>query len=111
MQYDRVLVYTKKGNLLSYLRTDKVMRSCPKANVEGLERYYGEERNIQLVAKIRWESNGQYGKEKCICKIQCPVNPLPVKGEFELPCLDSLRMFLKANGWELKQDMCSGWFK
>lgn len=111
MQYDRVLIYTKKGNLLGYLHTDRVMRSFSKANAESLEKFYGEERNIQLVAKIRWETNGQRSKEKCFCKIQCPVNPLPVKGEFELPSMDSLRMFLKANGWELKQDVCAGLFE
>lgn len=111
MQYDRVLIYTKKGNLLSYMHTDKVMRSCSNGNKERLEEYYGKERNIQLVAKLRWETNGQRGKAKCICKILCPINPLPVEGEFTLPSLDALRMFLNADGWELKQDVCACLFK
>ena len=111
MKYERVLVYTKKGNLLDYACTDKVMRSFSSANSASLKEFYGNERDIQLIAQIRWETNGQYGKEKCICCIKCPVNPMPVKGEFELPSLDSLRMFLKANGWELKQDLYCGLFK
>lgn len=110
MKYDRVLVFTKKGNLLDYLHTDKVTRSFSNANHNALKEFYGKERDIQLIAQIRWETNGQYGKEKCICRIKCPINPLPVKGEFELPSLDSLRTFLKADGWELKQDLYKGLF-
>ena len=108
MKYDRVLVYTKKGNLLDYLNTDKVRRSYPNMN-ENAAQYYGQEREIRLIAQIRWENNGR-NNDKCFCRIKCPVNPLPTKGEFELASLDALRMFLKANGWELKQDICSGWF-
>lgn len=110
MNYNRILIFIKKGNLLDYLETDRVRRSFPSMS-DSVKQYYAQEREIQLVARIRWETNGQYGKEKCICNIKCPINPLPVKGEFELPSLDSLRAFLKANGWELKQDMCAGWFK
>lgn len=108
MQYQRVLIFTKKANLLNYLQTDKVASRC---SVEKAKEYYGREREIQLIARIRWETNGQYGKEKCVCSIKCPVNPLPVKGEFELPSLDSLRSFLKANGWTLKQDVYAGLFE
>ena len=111
MKYDRVLIFTKKGNLMQYLCTDKVSRTYSNANAEGLRQYYGQEREIQLIARIRWEATENRGKDKCFCSIKCPVNPLPVKGEFELPSLDSLRMFLNANGWALKQDMCAGWFK
>lgn len=105
MKYDRILIYTKKGNLMSYLTTDKVACSFRNANAERLTAYYGREREIQLIACIRWE------ERRCFCKIKCPVNPLPVKGEFEVPSLYSLRNFLKANGWEQKHDMYSGWFE
>lgn len=116
MQYDRVLIFAKKGNLLDYLQTDKVNRSYPNMS-DRAKQYYAQEREIQLVARVRWEDypvstrNGIVQMPKCFCNIKCPVNPLPVKGEFELPTLESLRIFLKANGWELKQDYCSGWFK
>ena len=111
MKYDRVLIFTKKGNLLQYLHTDKLARTYPNANRSGLEQYYAQEREIQLIARLRWETVATSNKDKCFCHIKCPVNPLPVKGEFELPSLDTLREFLKANGWELKQDICAGWFK
>lgn len=117
MKYDRVLVYTKKGNLLDYLNTDKVSRENNGLCLENVQKYYAQEREIQLVVSARWEDfpvstrKGIVQMAKCFCRIKCPVNPLPVKGEFEVPSLDSLRRFLKANGWELKQDMGSGWFK
>lgn len=117
MKYDRVLVYTKKGNLLDYLHTDKVSRANSSLCQDNVHNYYAQEREIQLVVSARWEDfpvstrKGIVQMAKCFCRIKCPINPLPVKGEFEVPSLDSLRRFLKANGWELKQDMGSGWFE
>lgn len=115
MHYDRVLIFTKKGNLMDYLCTEKVSRSIP--NVEKAKEYYGQQKEIQLVARLRWEDfpvsapKGIIQMPKCFCNIKCPVNPLPVKGEFELPSIDALHSFLKANGWKLKQDIYSGWFR
>ena len=114
--YDRVLIFTKKGNLLDYLETDKVRRSFPNMS-DNAKQHYAQEREIQLIARVRWEDypvstrNGIVQTPKCFCSIKCPVSPLPVKGEFELPNIESLRRFLKANDWELKQDYGSGWFK
>lgn len=117
MTYDRVLIYTKKGNLLGYLHTEKVRKENAGYANSSVKAYYEEEREIQLIACLRWEDfpvstrNGIVQVPKCFCKIKCPVNPLPVKGEFELPSLDSLRGFLKTNGWTLKQDVRAGLFK
>lgn len=117
MKYDRVLVYTKRGNLLDFLNTEKVSRTFSNANRDNLVKFYGEEREIQLIASIRWEDfhvstrNGIVQMPKCFCRIKCPVNPLPVKGEFELPSFDALRLFLKANGWILQEDVSSKWFE
>ena len=115
MKYDRVLIFTKKGNLMQYLCTDKVSR--PMSNVEKATEYYAQEREIQLIACLRWEDypvstrKGIVQMPKVFCKIKCPVNPLPVKGEFEVPSIEALRSFLKANGWTLKQDVSSHLFQ
>lgn len=106
MKYDRVLVYTKQGNLLRYLYTGKVAHMYRNANQEGIKQYYEREREIQLIARIRWDANGN-----CFCSIKCPVNPLPVKGEFEIPTISALHSFLNANGWTFKQNMRASWFK
>ena len=97
MKYDRVLIYTKKGNLMQYLNTGKVSRTFSNANADSLRQYYGQEREIQLIARIRWESN------KCFCSIKCPINPLPVKGEFEVPSYSVVERYLRNNGWQFKQ--------
>lgn len=107
MNYDRVFIFTKKGNLLDYLGTEKVRKANSGYASSSVKAYYEEEREIQLILSVRWDCN----EPRCFCKIKCPVNPLPVKGEFEAPSFDSLRTFLKANGWTLKQTIASWMFK
>lgn len=115
--YDIVLIFTKKGNLLKYLQTEKVSRTFSNPNSEAVQRFYSAEKEIQLIACLRWESytvstrNGIVKMPKCFCRIKCPVNPLPVKGEFELPSVDALYSFLKADGWELKNKLHSWMFQ
>ena len=110
-KYAKAIIFTKKGNLHDYLYTDKVCYRQFNANPsERTRAYYEAEREIQLIALMRWETDGAK-KSKCFCRIKCPVNPLPVKGEFELPCVEALRKFLEANGWTFKQTIYSGMFE
>lgn len=117
MKYDRIIIFTKSGNLLKYLQTARVSGRFSNANAESVQRDYGAEREIQLVACLRCEDfpvstrTGYVQMPKYFCKIKCPVNPLPVKGEFELPSLDALYSFLKADGWKIKQSIGSWMFK
>lgn len=96
-KYTMVYIYTKKGNLLPYI-TGKMMRTVhtPEES-KRLCDYYAKEREIQLIALFRWK-NG-----KVFCKIKCPINPLPVKGEFEVPSTGVLADFLVKEGWSFKQ--------
>lgn len=97
-KYTIACIYTKKGDLLPYLYTDKVCYNHFKGEPsEGAKMMYARERDIQLIALFRWEGN------KVFCKIKCPVNPLPIKGEFEAASMAVLDKFLKANGWSFKQ--------
>ena len=110
-RYDRAIIFTKKGNLHDYLYTDKVCYGGLSGKpFEQAKAYYESEREIQLIALIRWETDGPK-KSKLLCRIKCPINPLPVKGEFELPSSGSLRRFLKANGWAYKQTVFPGMFE
>ena len=110
-RYDRAIIFTKKGNLHEYLYTGKVCYGALSGKPsEQAKAYYEAEREIQLIALMRWETDGP-GKSKCFCRIKCPINPLPVKGEFELPSMESLYKFLKANGWTFKQKLYSGMFE
>ena len=95
-KYTMVCIYTKNGNLLPYF-DHKLMINVTKEEAESMRKYYAREMEIQLIAMFRWE-NG-----KCFCKIKCPINPLPVKGEFEVPSTGVLNGFLVKEGWQRKQ--------
>lgn len=86
-KYQVVTIYKKRSNLLAYYEQDAATNQhLPKA-------HYEKERNVCLKLMTRREGS------KLFCKIKCPINPLPVKGEFEAPNFNVLRRFLQANGW------------
>lgn len=103
MKYDIVYQFTKKGNLLDYFhqRVDG-MNIATAERYDYWQEYYAREREINLYAMVRYSMV----PDECtqvICKIKCPINPLPVKGEFVIPSESSLITFLRANGWDYKQ--------
>ena len=103
MKYDIVYQFTKKGNLLDFFR-----QKADKMNIATAERYdywheyYAREREIALYAMIRYQDVPNE-RTKLICKIKCPINPLPIKGEFELPGMSALVRFLAEKGWVFEQ--------
>lgn len=99
-KYSTVWVYTKRTNLSAYLTCVKLMElASNQQQADAWRKYYAKEKEVQLIALLRWE------KGKCFCKIKCPINPLPVKGEFEVPSTTALADFLKANGWCFKDKL------
>lgn len=95
-KYTSVLIYTKKGNLMEYF--EGKASNCPsKVHYERAREYYAREREIQLIALFRYEGT------KCFCKIKCPINPLPTKGEFECVSIGVVDHWLKGDGWSFKQ--------
>ena len=118
MKYDCAIFFTKKGNLHDYFCTDRVSYRRYNGQASEMTRArFEQERDIQLIAMIRYDdipvsTRRGIDKRKVIyCKIKCPINPLPVKGEFELPSLDALHNFLKANGLEYKQTLNTTMFE
>ena len=87
MKYQEVIIFTKKGNLLPFVGSKHVKID------EYVMKIYGAERKISLMLLVRYDDGHIY------CKIKCPVNPLPVKGEFETPALGAIYEFLYNNGW------------
>lgn len=96
-KYTTATMFTKRGNLLPWLNTQ------PYPVTESAQRMYAQEREIKLVLRTRYERVGD--KTKLMCHIKCPVNPLPVKGEFEAPSYRAICNFLRQNGWERKQSL------
>ena len=105
-KYSLAIIYTKKGSLLEYfVNSPSVNCGNSQAGYDRMREYYAKERDIQLIAMFRFEpADGPYAA-RTFCKIKCPVNPLPVKGEFEVPSMGVLAQFLKANGWSFKQKL------
>lgn len=42
---------------------------------------------------------------KTICRIKCPINPLPIKGEFETPSVGAVSHVLATMGWVFKEKL------
>ena len=96
-KYTSAIIFIKRTNLSAYCN-NKVYSKCGSdANFEAMRKYYAKEREVQLILLTRYE------KGKLMCRIKCPINPLPVKGEFEAPSLTSVEAFLYSNGWKFKQ--------
>ena len=99
MKYRTAWIFTKKGNLLPWLHS----KGLGSVNAQAQE-FYGQEREIQLLLLLRSDNEGIH------CRIKCPVNPLPVKGEFMVPSVSAIHNFLRQNGWCRKQVIHSGMF-
>lgn len=98
-KYSAVCIFTKKTDLLDYFNSTKWLKADSKEQYERMREYYARERDVQLIAMFRWKEG------KCFCKIKCPINPLPVHGEFETASYDSVGRFLAQNGWTFKEKL------
>jgi hypothetical protein len=106
MKYDCVLVFHKCANLKPYFEA-KVSPTEQRfgGNMEyskeysRLERHYERERCVRLILLARYAYNPETREHKVFCKIKCPINPFPVKGEFEAPSLNAVKYSLINLGW------------
>ena len=94
--YHQAIIFTKRDNLVKYF--------CGKPALSNQE-YYAREREIQLILLVRFE-NG-----KCICRIKCPINPLPIKGEFQCVSTSEMSKLLTSMGWTYKAKYGIGMFR
>lgn len=93
-KYSQAIIYTKRTSLLSYARA-----KYPAMPEEQLGRLYSAPREVELILLVRWEGN------RIFCQVKCPINPLPIQGEFEAPSLGVIGRFLVEHGWEFKHKM------
>lgn len=98
-KYTVACIYTKRTNLLDYFIKKQPMFNTTKEEYEKLRKYYAKEKDIELIAMFRWAEG------KCFCKIKCPINPMPVKGEFEVVSYNDVGRFLSQNGWSFKEKL------
>lgn len=94
--YQYALIFTKRDNLSKWFNAN-----CSKfivdGNLEYSRRRYAQERDVKLTLLVRYDNN------KCICRIKCPINPLPVRGEFNAVSEHDVKKFLTSLGWTCEQ--------
>jgi hypothetical protein len=94
MKYSQIITFTKFTNLMPYAEAEASRTNVSIDKLPHVKAYYEKNRDITLNVYVGRDM------DKLYCKIQCPISPLPVKGEFEVPSLYILREFLKNNGWK-----------
>ena len=108
--YSNIYIFNKRTDLLRWFN----IKYADKLNDENytnslgfnqLRQHYASPRDVQLVLLVRWEF------DRCYCKIKCPINPLPVYGEFEAVSVSTIIRFLNDNGWILRDKFYAGIFK
>lgn len=98
--YSTAIIFTKRDNLLKWFSP----KNCFYA--EGTDEYqkakaeYANEIEVRLILLVR--CNEEY---KTICRIKCPINPLPIKGEFEAPSVSAVSHVLATMGWAFKEKL------
>lgn len=108
--YHTAIIYTKRDNLSRWFDV-KDYQFMDNKNMEDsgyyqrMKEYYAREREIQLVLLVRHEEG------KCICRIKCPINPLPIKGEFQCISASEMTKLLTSMGWQYKEKIHSGMFR
>lgn len=108
--YHTAIIYTKRDNLSKWFDINGY-KYAQGANMEYSDTYqrmravYVTEMEIQLILLVRHEEN------KCICRIKCPINPLPIKGEFQCVSTSEMTKLLASMGWKYKEKLPLGLFK
>lgn len=90
MEKKVIVTFVKRTDLMEFRRhTNQHPDMCAP------DEYYTKRRDVRLVVTERITDDG-----RIFVRINCPVNPLPVKGEFEIPTWGALKGFLTSNGWK-----------
>lgn len=113
MEYSRAFIFTKRTDLMPYFnaKKDQFGYDPQFPSHQRMKERYARERDVQLVALLRWDDvinnvNGRavVVRQRCMCRIKCPINPLPIKGEFEIASPYHICEFLRELGWTLERE-------
>ena len=103
--YHFAIIFAKHTNLLPWFDAQHGIYSHLSHSPVEYDRaraMYARDRDVQLILLVRYEL-GRAGRP--YCKIKCPINPLPVRGEFEAASLSYIIKFLQNDGWTMKQKL------
>lgn len=104
--YHTAIIYTKHTNLMPWLQSNYTKFGTHGTTEQALRirEMYSKNRDVQLILLVRHEDG------KCICRIKCPINPLPIKGEFQCVSTGEMSKLLKSMGWTYKEKVHSSMF-
>ena len=104
--YHTAIIYTKHTNLMPWLQSNYTKFGTHGTTEQALRirEMYSKDRDVQLILLVRHEDG------KCICRIKCPINPLPIKGEFQCVSTGEMSKLLKSMGWTYKEKVHSSMF-
>lgn len=105
--YHTAIIYTKHTNLMPWLQSRYEMFGThgTTEQAQRIREMYSKDRDVQLILLVRHEEG------KCICRIKCPINPLPIKGEFQCVSTSKMTWLLASMGWTYKEKIHSAMFK
>lgn len=105
--YHTAIIYTKHTNLMPWLQSKYEMFGThgTTEQAQRIREMYSKDRDVQLILLVRHEEG------KCICRIKCPINPLPIKGEFQCVSTSKMTWLLASMGWTYKEKVHSAMFK
>lgn len=102
MKYQYVVTFVKRTNLTEYLVHHNELSRAPS---DKMRERYAKERPVRLIMSVRHDNN------RTFCRINCPINPLPVKGEFEVPNMAVIQRFLEREGWHKVEVIPAAFFE
>ena len=111
INYNVVETFTKWADLRPWFKAN--LSSFMSLSTESYKRakeFYARPRKVELKLRIRYERSRD-GRKKVIGKIDCPINPLPIRGEFEIATLNGMENFLIKEGWSYQSSELSHWFE
>ena len=113
--YHTAIIYTKHTNLMPWLQSnyERFGTHGTTEQAQRIREMYSKDRDVQLILLVRHEDVRIGGtiKNKCICRIKCPINPLPIKGEFECVSTGEMTRLLASMGWKYKEKVHYSMFK
>ena len=112
MDYSRAFIFHKHTDLMPYFnaKKDQLGYDPQFPSHQKMKARYEEKRDVQLVVLLRWDEapDNRTGymtqRQRCMCRIKCPISPLPVIGEFEVTSPYHICEFLRELGWTLERE-------
>lgn len=107
MTYSNAIIFTKHTDLMPYFNANKEKLGYDPRfpSHQRMKERYERKRDVSLILQIRYEDTHM------MCRIKCPINPLPIKGEFKVCHIGALVAFLEKEGWMAKGSYSSSMFK